>query len=115
MKQRQYRIVLVSCGKLSEARRIARAVVEKRVAACANISLAPVESVYRWKGKIELAREYLLIMKTVTARLPELRRLVEDMHSYEVPEFVALPIVGGSDKYLRWLAEGVSRAPRRQK
>jgi periplasmic divalent cation tolerance protein len=88
------------------------AAIENRVAACANISLAPFESVYRWKKKIEVSREYLLVMKTVGARVHELRRVVHDLHSYDVPEFVVLPIVGGSDKYLRWLAESVSRATR---
>jgi periplasmic divalent cation tolerance protein len=103
----QCRIVLVSCGKISEARRIARAAVESELAACVNIVLAPVESVYRWEGKVEIAREYLLVMKSVAQRLPELQRLVQKLHSYDVPEFVVLPIVEGSREYLEWLMESV--------
>jgi periplasmic divalent cation tolerance protein len=101
----QCRIVLVNCGKISEARRIARAAVESKLAACVNIVLAPVESVYRWKGKVEIAREYLLVMNSVAQRLPELQRLVQRLHSYDVPEFVVLPIVEGSREYLDWLME----------
>jgi periplasmic divalent cation tolerance protein len=108
-KRRQYRIVLVSCGKISEARRIARAAVESKLAACVNVLLTPVESVYRWKGQVEIAREYLLVMKSVTQRLPELQRLVKRRHSYDVPEFVVLPIVEGSHQYLDWLMESVKR------
>jgi periplasmic divalent cation tolerance protein len=103
----QCRIVLVSCGKISEARRIATAAVESKLAACVNILHTPVESVYRWEGKVEIAREYLLVMKTVTERLPSLQRLVHRLHSYDVPEFVVLPIVEGSREYLDWLMENV--------
>ena len=106
-KHGRCRVVLVSCGKISEARRIARAAVESKLAACVNIVLAPVESVYRWEGKVEIAREYLLVMKTVTERLPELRRLVQKLHSYDVPEFVVLRIAEGSREYLDWLMESV--------
>ncbi len=106
-KRGQCRVALVSCGKTSEARRIARAAVESKLAACVNILLGPVESVHRWKGKVEVAREYLLVMKTVTERLPELQRLVERLHSYDVPEFVVLPIIDGSREYLEWLTESV--------
>jgi periplasmic divalent cation tolerance protein len=107
MKPSQCRVVLVSCGKISEAKRIARAAVQKRLAACVNILSAPVESVYRWKGKVEVACEYLLVMKSVEKRLPALERLVRDLHSYDVPEFVVLPVVAGSKDYLRWLVESV--------
>lgn len=99
--------MLVSCGKISEARRIARAAVDNKLAACVNIPLAPVESVYRWKGKVETAREYLLVMKTVSERVPELQRLVKRLHSYDLPEFIVLPIVDGSNEYLGWLMESV--------
>ena len=113
-KRGQYRVVLVSCGKISEARRIARAAVVSKLAACVNILLTPVESVYRWKGKVE-AREYLLVMKTVAERLPELQRLVKRLHSYDVPEFIVLTIVDGSREYLEWLMESVksSRSSKR--
>jgi periplasmic divalent cation tolerance protein len=106
-KREQHQVVLVSCGKIFEARRIARAAVENKLAACVNILLSPVESVYRWKGSVETAREYLLVMKTVAERLPELQRLVKRLHSYGVPEFIVLPIVDGSREYLGWLVQSV--------
>ena len=99
-------VVLVSCASLGEARRIGRSVVEKRLAACANV-WGGVESIYRWKGKVERAREVLVIMKTTAIRLKELEREVKRMHSYDVPEFVALPIVAGSREYLKWLVESI--------
>ena len=104
----QNRCVLVTCGSLTEARRIARAVVTKRLAACANIVTASVESIYRWKGKVERAHEFLMILKTTSKRLPALEREVKRLHSYDVPEFIALPIAAGSSDYLRWLQESVS-------
>jgi periplasmic divalent cation tolerance protein len=105
----QYRAVLVTCATLTEARRIARTVVSNRLAACVNIILSPIESFYTWKGKLERAREYLLVMKTTAKRLAELEREVTRIHSYEVPEFIALPITEGSSDYLAWLQESVKR------
>lgn len=98
-------IVLVTCGSRREAARIAEAVVAKRLAACVNILSTPVDSVYRWKGKVEKAREFLLLIKTSRRKLAALRREVEKLHSYDVPEFIALPIADGSPKYLGWLAD----------
>jgi periplasmic divalent cation tolerance protein len=103
----KYVVVLVTCGSRGEAQRIAREIVSQRLAACANLLEIPVQSVYRWKGKIEKAREFLLLIKTSTRRLPALQAEVERLHSYDVPEFIALPIVAGSPKYLRWLAESL--------
>ena len=106
----EYVVVLVTCGSRAQARRIARAVVTERLAACANVFEARVESVYRWKGKVEQAREFLLLMKTSTSRLAALEAEVKRLHSYDVPEFIALPIVAGSPAYLRWLAECLQRS-----
>ena len=103
----RFRMVLVTCGTLTEGRRIARKVVAKRLAACVNIILSPAESFYTWKGKLEKAREYLLVIKTTTKRLAELQKEVKRLHSYDVPEFIAFPIVGGSREYLSWLRESV--------
>jgi periplasmic divalent cation tolerance protein len=100
----RYRVVLVTCASIAEARKIGRAVVEKKLAACANI-VAGVESIYRWKGKVEGAREVLVIMKTSETHLRELEREVKRLHSYDVPEFIALPILAGSKEYLRWIDE----------
>src|SRR5881398_3789794 len=96
-KVRNARIVLVTCPSLALARKIARAVVEKRLAACVNVVRSPVESFYTWKGKLESAREQLLLLKTTTTRLPELEREVKRLHSYDVPEFIAFPITEGSE------------------
>jgi periplasmic divalent cation tolerance protein len=107
VKGGQNRIVLVSCGKLKEARRIAQAVVAKRLAACVNVFVSPVESFYTWKGKQEKAREFLLVIKTSEKRLAALEKEVMRLHSYEVPEFVVLEIAGGSKEYLRWLGDSL--------
>ena len=103
----QYRLVLVSCASLAEARKLSRAIVEKHLAACVNIHSAPVESTYRWKGKIETAREHLLLIKTTTRRLKALEREVLRLHSYETPEFLVLPITSGSPTYLRWVSSSL--------
>ena len=105
---RQIRIVLVTCGSAGEARRIARSAVGKRLAACGNILPGPVESIYRWKGKVERSREVLLLLKTSTKRLAALEREVKRLHSYDVPEFIALPITEGSKDYLAWVKEGIA-------
>jgi periplasmic divalent cation tolerance protein len=102
-------VVLVTCSSRREAARIANAVVARRLAACVNIVSAPVDSVYRWKGKLEKAREFLLLIKTSRRRLAALRREVEKLHSYDAPEFIALPIAAGSPKYLAWLADCLRR------
>jgi periplasmic divalent cation tolerance protein len=91
------------CRTLTEGRRIARHVVEKRLAACVNIVLSPAESFYTWKGKLEKAREYLLVMKTTAKCLLNLEKEVKRLHSYDVPEFIAVPITEGSKGYLSWL------------
>jgi periplasmic divalent cation tolerance protein len=109
-KAKQGRVVLVMCGTMTEARRIARGAVGKRLAACVNVISNPVESFYTWNGKLEKAREYLLVMKTTAKRLPELEEEVKRLHSYDVPEFIALPIAEGSRKYLSWLDDSVAQS-----
>jgi periplasmic divalent cation tolerance protein len=104
-KARNTRIVLVTCPSLALARKIGRAVVQKRLAACVNVIRSPVESFYTWKNKLESTREHLLIIKTTANRLSSLEREVKCLHSYEVPEFIALPITEGSAHYLAWLRE----------
>ncbi len=95
-------IVLITAGSEKEARKIARLLVKEKKAACVNI-LPGVDSLFRWKGKIDSARESLLLVKTRASLFPEIISLVKQIHSYEVPEIIALPIVGGSEDYLRWL------------
>ena len=108
-KDRQSRIVMVTCGTITEARRIARRVVSNSLAACVNIVQSPVESVYTWKGKVEKAREYLLMIKTTAKRLAELEREVGRLHSYDVPEFIAFKVTEGSASYLTWLSSSVAK------
>lgn len=103
----KFQIVFVTCGTMAEARKIAETVVAKRLTACVNILGAPVESIYRWKGKVETGRERLLMIKTSAARVKELEREVRRLHSYEVPEFLVVGVQKGSKEYLRWLAEAV--------
>jgi len=98
-------VVLVTCGSAAEAQRIARDVVERRLAACVNILPGAITSIYRWKGKVETARERLLLIKTSRKRLAKLQAAVERLHSYEVPEFIALPVVAGSRAYLKWMGQ----------
>ena len=103
----EFRIVLVTCGSRAEARKIAKALVEKRLAACVNLFSAPVESVYRWKGAVEKAREWLLMIKTSGKQLKKLEEEVKRLHSYETPEFLVVGVAGGSKEYLSWLGESL--------
>jgi periplasmic divalent cation tolerance protein len=105
----QYRLVLVNCSSFPEARKISRSLLQKHLAACVNIQISPVESIYRWKGKIETAREHLLLIKTTTRRLKSLEREVLRLHSYDNPEFLVLPISSGSGAYLRWLSDSCKK------
>ncbi len=98
-------VVLVTCASAAEAKRIALAVVEARLAACVNILPGPVTSIYRWKGKVESAKERLLLIKTSRKNLAKLQAAVEKLHSYDIPEFIALPIAAGSRAYLAWMDE----------
>lgn len=100
------RIVLTTTGSQEEARKIAHALVERRLAACANI-LGPMESVYRWQGKVETAPEFLLVIKTTAAAFVRVRDAIRELHSYEAPECVMLNIEDGSELYLKWLGESV--------
>ncbi len=98
-------VVLVTCPSRAAARRIARTLVEQRLAACVNIVSAPVHSIYRWQGKIEQARELLLIIKTVRSRWKAVLQQVRSLHSYQVPEILALPVGEGLPAYLRWVRQ----------
>jgi periplasmic divalent cation tolerance protein len=95
-------VVLSACASQAEAVEIARGLIEKRLAGCVNI-VNQARSIYRWKDRIEESEEFLLLIKSNRAKLPELRSELERMHSYEVPEVVALAIVDGSEAYLSWL------------
>ena len=103
------RVVLVTCGKNREATKIAHRVAEQKLAACVTMVLGPVQSVYRWKGKVETTNEYLLIIKTTEDRLKELEEEVLGLHSYETPEFLVLKVEGGSAGYLEWIAASTAK------
>jgi len=105
--QQDARIVLVTVPTLSEGRRIARILVKKKLAACVNILLSPVNSIYRWKDAVEVTHEYFLVVKTTAPRYAELEKEIVQLHSYEVPEIVALPIAAGLPDYLTWLRASV--------
>jgi periplasmic divalent cation tolerance protein len=95
-------VVLSTCGSAEEGDRIARALVERRLAACVNV-LPNIRSVYRWKGAIEASGECLLVIKSSRSQFDPLRAALEAAHSYELPEALALSVVDGSPGYLEWL------------
>lgn len=109
----RFQITLVTCSSRREAKRIARALVEARLAACVNILSATVDSIYRWKGRTESAKEFLLLIKSTRNKFAALNHAIKSRHSYETPEIIALPISQGSTKYLHWLADSVRAKPRR--
>jgi periplasmic divalent cation tolerance protein len=98
------RIVLTTAGSQEEARKIANALVERRLAACVNI-VPHVESIYRWQGKIETAEEWLLLIKTQAELFDRVRNAVKELHSYDLPECVMLEVAAGSPEYLDWIAK----------
>jgi periplasmic divalent cation tolerance protein len=97
-------VVFVSTASIEEARSIAHRVVEERLAACASI-IERVQSIFRWEEKINSEWESLIIFKTTGARFTELQTRVTSLHSYSVPEIIALPIVAGSEQYVAWLGK----------
>ena len=97
-----FQIVLSTCGDRETAERIAHRLVEARLAACVNI-LPGVLSVYRWQGAVESAAEVLMLIKTKAPLIQEVQSTIASLHSYEVPEFLVLPISGGSEAYMAWL------------
>lgn len=103
----EFIVVYVTAGSPAEAERLARVLVDERLAACVN-RIAPVQSVYRWEGKVEQSEEQLLIIKTQRSLFAVLEKRVRELHSYAVPEIVALPIIDGSQDYLRWLGDQTS-------
>ncbi|MDI6820218.1 MAG: divalent-cation tolerance protein CutA [Candidatus Hodarchaeaceae archaeon] len=98
--------VLVAARDQDEAQRIAEQVVNERLAACVNV-VSGVSSTYVWRGEVERASEALLLMKTSREKLDYLFKRVKELHSYEVPEILALPIERGSPEYLKWLEESL--------
>jgi len=102
-------VVLVTAASRDEGETIGRALVADRLAACVNV-VGPIRSIYRWQDAVEEADEWLLIVKARAADLPALDARVREVHSYDVPEVLALPVAGGSEAYLRWLADATDRS-----
>jgi len=102
-------IVMVTTGKPSEARKIAKQLVESKLAACVNIT-QPVRSVYRWQGKLVDDKEFILLIKTSRELFPAVQAQVARLHSYKTPEMICLPIIDGSADYLNWLADSLKVA-----
>mgnify|MGYP003579075294 CR=1 FL=1 len=100
-------LALSTVGNAETAQRIGRALVERRLVACVNV-VPGVTSIYAWKGSVTTDSELLLVIKTRRAKLDEVRSALLELHPYEVPELVALPIAGGHGAYLEWIEDSVS-------
>ena len=103
----QFRIVLTTASSRDEAKRIAKALVEGRLAACVNL-VGGVESIYRWQGEVEETTEVLLLIKTNVEKLEALETAIRRLHSYDVPEFLIFEVNGGSAAYLKWLDDSLT-------
>jgi periplasmic divalent cation tolerance protein len=102
----QKKLVCTTAGSEEEARKIAHALVELKLAACVNI-VPQIQSVYRWKGKMEEAEEWLLLIKTTDAAFARVCDAIKQIHSYDLPESIAFEIQDGSPEYLQWIAESM--------
>jgi periplasmic divalent cation tolerance protein len=102
-------VVLTTIGNATtDARTLASILVTERLAACVNV-LAEMESTYRWKESVENEGERQMVIKTTAALVPELEARLRELHSYELPEFLVLPVAGGSEKYLAWIRESTAK------
>lgn len=106
MKEPTYIVVFITTANFEEARKISRALLEQKQAACVNI-VPKVGSLFWWEGKIQSAQENLLIVKTKASLLPKIIKLAKEKHSYTVPEIIALPIISGNPDYLEWIEKSV--------
>ena len=103
----EYVFVLSTFPSDGEPATMAKTLVEERLAACVNV-LPEMTSIYRWAGGIEEAPERQILIKTTRARIPALRDRLEELHPYDVPEFIVLPIIDGADAYLKWITESTA-------
>jgi periplasmic divalent cation tolerance protein len=108
VKAEEFVVVLVTASSSDEAVNIASALVEERLAACANV-VGPIRSIYRWQEAVEDAEEHLLVIKARASDFAAVEERVRELHGYDVPEIVALPLRAGSAPYLAWLAESTGR------
>ena len=102
-------VIFVTAGSLEEGKKIARHLVETKLAACVNV-LQLMESIYRWEGKIAEEREFLLIIKSTRELFPEIEAEISKVHSYQTPEIICLPVIEGSRNYLQWVSDSVKPA-----
>jgi periplasmic divalent cation tolerance protein len=102
-------LILVTAGSETEAETIAKTLIEERLVACVNI-VSPMRSLYRWDGKVVDDREWLLISKTVASHFAAVEARVKALHSYQVPEVIAVPIQFGSDAYIQWVRDETTKA-----
>ena len=106
MKNNDYAVLLVTAKDIPEAQKIADGLLRAKLVACANI-VPGVQSLFWWQGKIDQANEVLLVLKTKAERIKEIITKVKSLHSYDVPEIIAVPIIAGAEDYLKWLADSV--------
>ena len=107
MVSQEFCIILITAGSVEEGERIAGSLVDNHLAACVNV-VPSVKSVFFWEGKTDRQSEVLLIAKSTKALLNQITDHVQKIHSYTVPEIIAIPIIGGSEDYLRWVEETTS-------
>lgn len=100
-----YGVVLVTASSQQEGEAIAQALIEAQMAAC--VTLLPVQSIYTWQGQVMKEQEWQMVIKTDLAQFCRLEKKIREMHSYEVPEIIALPILAGSQPYLEWISDNV--------
>jgi uncharacterized protein involved in tolerance to divalent cations len=98
--------VLTTVPTKQDGKRLAQTLVEERLAACIQV-LGPMQSTFRWQGKVETATEYLCLIKTTAAAFGRLRDRIRELHTYDVPELIAMPITAGSEEYIAWLESSV--------
>ncbi len=102
-------VIFITCAKQEEAQKIATALVEAKLAACVNI-VKGLKSIFWWEEKIDCCEEILLIAKSQHSLMPEIIKQVKSLHSYQVPEVIALPIVSGNEDYLNWINESIRKS-----
>ena len=102
-------VILVTAASHRECWKIARHLVEEKLAACVNITQA-IESVYRWEGKLTDKKEFIMLIKSTRELFPEIKAAIAKLHSYHTPEIICLPIIDGSRNYLKWVADSVKPA-----
>ncbi len=102
----KYAIVLVTASSEQEAKVIAKSLVEFQLAAC--VSLMPIQSIYTWQGELHQEQEWQLLIKTELAQFEKISAKIQELHSYQVPEIIAVPLIAGSDAYLRWISAQIT-------